>query len=103
MKKIIFSALFSAILFTVADAQYRTERTGYAGDYFSLEGTIELFRESRSLSSFERALNSKRTHVNNLDLNFDGKIDYIRVEHRWQGDVHAIFCKHNWDVVMCKM
>ena len=75
---------------TITQAQYRTERTGYEGDFFSLEGAIELFKESRSLNAFERKINSKRHYVNNLDLNYDGRTDYVRVEHQRQGDFHAI-------------
>lgn len=90
MKRILISALFSLMFITATNAQYQTERTGYEGDYFSLEGAIELFKESRSLSQFERKINSKNSYVNNLDLDYNGKIDYIRVEHRRQGDFHAI-------------
>ena len=56
MKKIIISALLSLIIMSVANAQYRTERTGYDGDYFSLEGAIELFKQSHSLRDFERKI-----------------------------------------------
>lgn len=90
MKRILIGALFSIFFITATNAQYRTERTGYEGDYFSLEGAIELFKNSRSLSQFERKINSKNSYINNLDLDYDGKIDYIRVEHRRQGDFHAI-------------
>lgn len=90
MKKIIFSCLLTAMLITTATAQYGTERTGYEGDYFSLEGAIELFRDSRSVNNFERKLNRQDSWVNNLDLNYDGEIDYVRVEHRNRGDFHAI-------------
>ncbi|NND34292.1 MAG: hypothetical protein HKN76_17035 [Saprospiraceae bacterium] len=90
MKKIIISTLLSFIIMSVANAQYRTERTGYDGDYFSLEGAIELFKQSNSLRDFERKINSKKYYVNNLDLDYDGRIDYVRVEHRRKGDYHAI-------------
>jgi hypothetical protein len=90
MKKVIFTWLLSGMILTVINAQYGVERTGYEGDYFSLEGAIELFKESRSINNFERRLNDEDSWVNNLDLNYDGDIDYIRVEHRNQGDFHAI-------------
>lgn len=90
MKRIFFSTLVSLLLIPVTQAQYQTERTGYDGDFFSLEGAIELFKNSRSLNDFERKLNSKNSYVNNLDLDYDGRIDYVRVEHRRQGDFHAI-------------
>jgi len=72
------------------NAQYGTERTGYEGDYFSLEGAVELFKESRSINDFERKINSKENWVNNLDLDYDGRTDYVRVEHRRKGSYHAI-------------
>jgi hypothetical protein len=89
MKKVIFSWLFSMVFLAVASAQY-ANRTGYEGDNFSLEGAIELFKQSYSINDFERKLNTQDTWVNNLDLDWDGRIDYIRVEHRRQGNYHAI-------------
>src|SRR5688500_20139353 len=55
------------------------------GDNFSLEGALELFKQSDSPEEFERLLNSPDSKVNNLDLNGDGYIDYIRVHDRYQG------------------
>lgn len=59
------------------------------GDHFSLEGALELFKQSESPEEFERLLNSADSKVNNLDLNGDGYIDYIRVHDRYEGNVHA--------------
>lgn len=59
------------------------------GDHFSLEGALELFKESESPEDFERMLNSADSKVNNLDLNGDGYIDYIRVIDRYEGNIHA--------------
>ena len=59
------------------------------GDDFSLEGALELFKKSSSPEEFERLLNSADARVNNLDLNGDGDIDYIRVIDRNEGNVHA--------------
>ena len=59
------------------------------GDHFSLEGALELFKRSESPEEFERMLNSADSKVNNLDLNGDGYIDYIRVIDRYEGNVHA--------------
>ncbi len=90
MKKIIFSWLLSFIFLSTGQAQYHTSTTGYDGDYFSLEGALHMFKESSTLRKFERKINSKNNWVNNLDLNYDGKIDYIRVNHRQRGAFHAI-------------
>ena len=55
-----------------------------------MEGALDLFKQSYNLRDFERKLNTQRNWVNNLDLNYDGRTDYIRVEHQRQGDFHAI-------------
>ncbi len=90
MKKLIISWLLSLAFIATTNAQYGTERTGYEGDFFSLEGALEVFKNSNSIRDFERKINSENAWVNNLDLNFDGQIDYIRVEHRHRGNLHAI-------------
>ncbi|HAD12704.1 MAG TPA: hypothetical protein DCF33_09735 [Saprospirales bacterium] len=66
------------------------DSTGLPGDHFSLEAAIELFKKSDSPEDFEKRLNAENNDVNNLDLNEDGKIDYIRVEGRKDGDAHAL-------------
>lgn len=66
--------------------QYQEE---VPGDNFSLEGALELFKKSSSPEEFERLLNSADAEVNNLDLNGDGDIDYIRVIDRNKGAVHT--------------
>jgi hypothetical protein len=58
------------------------------GDNFSLEGALELFKKSSSPEEFEKMLNSADSRVNNLDLNGDGNIDYMRVIDRNEGNVH---------------
>lgn len=90
MKKVLFSSLLLVLVLNMASAQYGRDRTGYDGDYFSLEGALELFEASQTIRDFERKLNTQDRWVNNLDLDFDGQTDYIRVEHRRQRDFHAI-------------
>jgi hypothetical protein len=59
------------------------------GDNFSLEGALELFKKSSTPEQFEKMLNSPESKVNNLDLNGDGYIDYVRVIDLHEGDVHT--------------
>jgi hypothetical protein len=59
------------------------------GDNFSLEGALELFKKSGSPEEFEKMLNAQDSKVNNLDLNGDGYIDYLRVIDRNEGNVHT--------------
>lgn len=71
-------------------ATSQTDTTGLPGDHFSLEAALEQFRNADSMEAFEKALNTEENHVNNLDLNEDGKIDYIKVYDTMEDDVHAI-------------
>ncbi len=79
-----------SFLMTGMTAVYaQDDRLEVPGDHFSLEGALELFKKSASPEEFERLLNSPKSEVNNLDLNGDGDIDYIRVIDRNEGNVHA--------------
>lgn len=84
---IIMTVLILASGWTTVDAQQ--DRIEVPGDHFSLEGALELFKKSSSPEEFERLLNSPDSEVNNLDLNGDGTIDYIKVIDRNEGNVHA--------------
>lgn len=66
------------------------ERLNLPGDNFNLAGMLDVFRQSPTLEAFEAALNADTTKLNNLDLNNDGKVDYIKVFDRPDGDVHVI-------------
>lgn len=68
----------------------QTDSTGLPGDHFSLELALDLFSQSKSLEAFERSLNEEKNHVNNLDLNQDSEIDYLKVIDLVEENVHAI-------------
>lgn len=72
------------------EAEDKADSTGLPGDHFSLEGALEMFKDAGSPEEFEKELNTENNYVNNLDLNADGKIDYIRVIDNTQEDAHAI-------------
>ncbi|MEW6469974.1 MAG: hypothetical protein AB1458_13685 [Bacteroidota bacterium] len=74
----------------LTDEEIKADSTGLAGDHFSLEGALELFKTAGSPEAFEQALNTEDNHVNNLDLNADGQTDYIRVIDNMENEVHAI-------------
>ncbi len=52
---------------------------GLAGDNLDLSSVLDIFKKSKTVEDFEKKLNAADTKVNNLDLNHDGKVDYIRV------------------------
>lgn len=87
------SLLLFFILFTASETnaqnQSGVDSTGLPGDNFSLQGALEMFQKSSSPEEFEKMINSSDSHVNNLDLNGDGDIDYIRVIDNSKSDAHA--------------
>lgn len=65
-----------------AFAQTNANSSGLPGDNFDLYGALELFKKAGSSENFEKALNSGANDVNHLDLDADGKTDYVRVVDR---------------------
>lgn len=91
MKKLSQSALAIFISLAMsAQAQTKSESLGLSGDNFDLYGALDLFKDSRNAEAFERTLNSQDGKINNLDLNADGKVDYIKVVDRSTGDTKIL-------------
>lgn len=88
--KIYSLALFFIVGIIHMSAQSDEDGSGMLGDNFSLEGALDVFKNATTIEEFEELLNSEEKSVNNLDLNDDGEIDYIRVEDNMDGNVHAI-------------
>lgn len=66
--------------------------TSYNNDwsfYLDLQAVAAAFAEANNVQEFERLLNSSRYMINNLDLNRDGYIDYLRVIEIRQGYYHT--------------
>ncbi len=57
--------------------------------YLDLNAVAAAFAESRTVAEFEQLLNSSRYMINNLDLNRDGWIDYLRVIETHRGVYHT--------------
>jgi len=69
------------------------EQLNLPGDNLNLYAVMKLFQESPTLEEFEKKLNDQSLKVNNLDLDGDNKIDYIKVVDNVDGDVHNIALK----------
>jgi hypothetical protein len=86
----LLSLFFTVIVLSSTSAQQTgQDSTGLPGDNFSLHGALQMFQQSASPEDFEKAVNTEGNNVNNLDLNGDGDIDYVRVIDMSEGDVHA--------------
>src|SRR4029079_13126937 len=91
MKKFILPFLAAAMslisqpVFSQADKD-TTELLGLPGDNLDLYAVLTLFQKSKTIEAFEKSLNDEKTGVNNLDLNLDKKVDFIKVVTRKDGD-----------------
>ena len=56
-----------------------TTLLGLPGDNLDLYAVLDLFQKSKTIEEFEKTLNLKETGINNLDLNLDDKVDFIKV------------------------
>lgn len=88
MKKLIAYFVTGLLLISSAAQARQNGQPEVPGDNFSLEGALELFKKSASPEEFERLLNSESSNVNNLDLNGDGLIDYVKVVAHQDRNVH---------------
>lgn len=61
-----------------------------AAEGLDLQAVAELFKDSENLEAFEQSLNDPDTGVNNLDLDDDGEVDFIRVMEEVSDDTHVI-------------
>src|SRR6478609_8527428 len=62
-----------------AAAPEDTASLGMAGDNLDLYAVLSLFQKSKTIEAFEKALNEEKSGINNLDLNLDKKVDFIKV------------------------
>lgn len=92
MKRFLITQILAAIVAvaTAAGTQEPDEYLGLPGDNFNLYAAMKLFQESETLEGFERSLNDENTRINNLDLNNDNYIDYIKVVDYVDGNIHNI-------------
>ena len=87
-----FSALVLLIAFSfgVKAQNYENEKLYLPGDNLNLYAVMDLFQESETIEGFERELNAADSKINNLDLNGDNLIDYIKVIDYVDGTTHSI-------------
>ena len=73
-----------------AQTAQQPDSLGLPGDNLNLYAVMKLFQSSETLEGFEKSLNSEDSKINNLDLNNDNKIDYIKVIDNVDKQVHNI-------------
>jgi len=93
MKRFLITSILAAIVAvgtTLMAQDYPDEYLGLPGDNLNLYAVMNLFQQSETIEGFERSLNDENSRINNLDLNNDNYIDYLKVIDYVDGDVHTI-------------
>ncbi|PWA11662.1 hypothetical protein [Flavobacterium laiguense] len=88
MRFITFLAIVLSLSSLTAFSQTEgsTGELGLPGDNLDLYAVLDLFQKSKTIEDFEKSLNDEKTKINNLDLNDDKKVDFIKVETKKDGD-----------------
>src|SRR5688572_30583625 len=74
---VVAMSLLSRPVFSQAETD--TTSLGLAGDNLDLYAVLNLFQKSKTIEGFEKSLNEQKTGINNLDLDLDKKVDFIKV------------------------
>ena len=94
MKKVMTIVLLTLFnLFSVAALSQNNnepEALGLPGDNLNLYAVLDVFQKSKTLEDFERTINDSSSNINNLDLNNDKKIDYLKVVSSQVSNTHSI-------------
>ena len=83
---IAMSLLSQPVFSQAADS---TELLGLPGDNLDLYAVLTLFQKSKTIEAFEKSLNDEKTGINNIDLNLDKKVDFIKVTTKKDGDAFS--------------
>ena len=106
MKKYVFLSLLAAmnLLSLPAFSQNKDKKNeapkedttpllGLAGDNLDLYAVLDLFQKSKTVEAFEKSLNDASLKINNIDLNLDKKIDFIKVVTNKEGDSYQFILR----------
>src|SRR5215204_6962385 len=98
MKKFLLPYLAAAmtLLSLPAFSQAKEDTTallGLAGDNLDLYAVLDLFQKSKTIEEFEKSLNDEKTKINNLDLDLNKKIDFIKVATKKKDDSYTFILR----------
>ncbi len=92
MKKIILLCVAAVVSLQYQSAFSQEDSTamlGLAGDNLDLYAVLSVFQKSKTIEEFEKTLNDEKSKINNLDLNLDKKIDFIKVTSKKKDNSHT--------------
>ena len=88
----LLSVLFFGPLFslpTFSQSKDQPVSLGLPGDNLDLYAVMEIFQKSKTIEDFEKILNDDKEGTNNLDLNNDEKVDFLKVITNKDGDSYS--------------
>jgi hypothetical protein len=89
MKNRLISFLIFSMCLTGASAYGQSEGDttllGLPGDNLDLFAVLNIFQQSKTIEEFEKTLNLKETGINNLDLDLNDTVDFIKVVTKQDG------------------
>lgn len=81
---IVLTGLLSVPVFS--QTKDKPVSLGLPGDNLDLYAVMEVFQKSKTIEDFEKTLNQESSKLNNLDLDNDKKVDFIKVITNKDGD-----------------
>ncbi len=91
--QLLLLALITSVLATQMQGQNRTiinTQNSEISDNLDLRVVASIFGDSKNLQDFERLLNDPKLQISNLDLNNDGRVDYLRVIESVEKRTHIV-------------
>jgi hypothetical protein len=85
---ILAMSLLCLPAFSQTENQTKQDTTllGLPGDNLDLYAVMDLFQKSKTIEEFEKNLNLEKTGINNLDLDLNNQVDFIKVVTKQDGD-----------------
>ncbi len=91
MKNILFIGIFILLVnSTYAQQANVYAKNSYVENNLDLNAVSMIFSQSVDAADFETRLNYPDERISNLDLNHDGKVDYLRVTEKIQNNIKII-------------
>ena len=85
------------VLFIIAAVFYTAtvlgQDSGLPGEDFDLEALPGIIETVSTFEDLEKALNTEKNEINNLDLNEDGEVDYILIQMENEKDTYVAFLR----------
>ena len=87
---LLASAWLAAVAIPVPEDITVVSHGEEVADGLDLQAVVQVLKDVKDAEALEQSLNDPELGINNLDLNEDGQVDYIRVVTEQEEDAHVI-------------